>query len=220
MVAHSIEWLHTTLNKNIKVVKAFTGIKELPFILTACRMKPVEYMQNKGKENNAFYDYWFDEFGNTLKITNGKIQKLFITYNDLRLNKELRDISTDLYYGLSLDRVVKMSKQVMIWYGKDEDKFDEKCYLLTFLGLDDHLRSYLHWYGEWQQVSPLWLGVVNLRRMGKTKKIADEPLNQKDCPFPCVGAGGWLSFMPLSEDLLDALKKDCEELWEILKDEN
>ena len=216
MVAHSIEWLHGTLNKNIKVAKAFTGIKELPFILTACRMKPVKYMLDH-RQNIPFYDYWFDEFGNSLKISNGKKRKLFITYNDLRLQASLNNISTDLYYGLSLDRVVKMSKQVMLWMGKDEDKFGQKCYLLSFLGLDDHLRSYLHWDGEWKQISSLWLGVINLRRMGQAnKKIADEPLNEKDCPFPCVGAEGWLSFLPLSEDMLDALKQH-EKLMEIFE---
>src|SRR5271166_4318481 len=139
MRSPSLERLHAKLSRQIKLVESYTELAGMEFIIKACRLKPYDYVF-KGRDSKLIlHRWWFDEFGNSLMID----KKVKIIYNDLLLDRKLI-ISTDLYYGLSLDRVAKMSKLVHLVGGKDEDLYQD-CYLLTFLGIDDHLRSYLYW---------------------------------------------------------------------------
>ena len=116
-------------------------------------------------------------------------------------------VSTDLYYGLSLDRIVKMSKFVHIVSGTDDDLYD-KCLLMSFLGIDNHLRSYLYLHGEWQQVSPLLLGKEQLfiiyDNLGKSAKTFQL---KENLPIPCTNGETCLSLLPLDDDFLQMIDR-------------
>src|SRR5579864_1336203 len=161
MRSPSIEWLHAKLDRRIRLASSYTDVPELEFIIRACRLKPYDYIFEEKGTKISLHKWWFDEFGNSLDIIKSK--KIRIVYNDLRLDRK-SVICTDLYAGLSLDRVAKMSRLAYIIVGKDEDEYQDCC-LLTFLGLDEHLRTYLYWQGEWQQVSPLLLGMKDLKNL-------------------------------------------------------
>lgn len=216
MKVPSLDRLYIKLDKCIRLVEAHTEIKNLSFIIKACRLKPHNYVF--GKRNNAtiLYDRWFDEYGNFFTINNKK--KIKIIYNDLRLNKQDL-ICTDLYYGLSLPQIAKISKVAHLIAGRDEDLYQE-CYLLSFLGIDDYLRSYLYYYGEWQQVSPLMMGIKNLKIVAKHRGIRKfkQIIKKENLIVGCVGSTSWISSVPVSDGFLEMFKNKHELLVSIFKD--
>jgi hypothetical protein len=215
MRSPSIEWLHAKLDKRIRLASSYTDMPELEFIIKACRLKPYDYIFEEKNNNITLHKWWFDEFGNSLDIIKSK--KIRIVYNDLRLDKK-SVICTDLYAGLSLDRVAKMSRLVYAIVGKDEDEYQDCC-LLTFLGLDEHLRTYLYWQGDWQQVSPLLLGMKDLKNLANRLDVKHYQMteNKEITAIPCISSQTWLSYLPPSPAFLSELNKQSEMLAGILK---
>lgn len=215
MRSPSIEWLHAKLDKHIRLAASYTDMPELEFIIKTCRLKPYDYIFSDRSEKIVLYKWWFDEFGNSLELINSK--NIQLTHNDLRLDRK-RLVTTDLYYGLSLDRIVKMSKLVHFVSGKDEDVYQDCC-IANFLGIDDHLRSYLYWYGEWQQVSPLLTGMKSLKTIANHVDVKHyhQLGNKENSAIPCVSAAAWLSYLPASSAFVSDLNKQSEMLATLLK---
>lgn len=215
MKSPSLDTLYANLNKHILLAQAYSEIPELFFIIKACRLKPHDYVFGKRSDKLLLHKWWFDEFGNSFHITKNK--KLKLIYNDLLLDRD-KIICTDLYFGLSLDRVVKMSKLVHLCVGKDEDLYED-AFFLTFLGLDNYLRSYMYLHQEWQQVSPLLLGFNNLKVIARNVDIKyfKQLQNEKDIPIACVSSQQWLSFLPLGASLLNILDKQYDKLLPIFQ---
>jgi hypothetical protein len=208
MKSPSLDALYTQIDRCILLTQSYTEVSELFFVIKACRLKPYDYIFEDKTNKLVLYRWWFDEFGNSLHIN--KQKRVKITYNDLALDRE-RIICTDLYHGLSMNKVAKMSKLVHVCTGKDEDFFQD-CYMLSFLGIDNYLRTYMYLYGEWQQVSPLLLGLKNLRTIGKNAdiKLFVELTKKENSPIPCISGRQWLSFMPASSDFINMMEKQYE----------
>lgn len=215
MRSPSIEWLHAKQDKQIRLVASYTDMPELEFIIKSCRLKPYDYIFSDRSEKIVLYKWWFDEFGNSLELINSK--KIQITCGDLRLDRK-RLVSTDLYYGLSMDRIVKMSKLVHLIHGKDEDLYEDCC-SMTFLGIDDHLRSYLYWFGEWQQISPLIIGMKSLKTIASHVDVKHyhELGNKENSAIPCASGTAWLSYLPAHPAFVSDLNKQSEMLATLLK---
>ncbi len=214
MRSPSIEWLHGKLSRQIKLAQSYTEIPELAFIIEACRLKPYDYLFDEKSDKITLYRWWFDEFGNSLTI---KGKKIIITANDLRLDKK-KIVCTDLYYGLSIDRAIKMSKLIHLVAGKDEDLYQD-CYLLSLLGIDNHLRTYLYWYGEWQQISPLLIGMKNLKLIASHLDIKYylSVVNKENSSLPCASSRAWLSCLPISPAFVSEVNKQSEAMANLLK---
>jgi hypothetical protein len=101
---------------------------------------------------------------------------------------------------------------------------------MTFLGEDGHLRSYLYWYGEWKQVSPLIMGWDKLLELAKecvsvayfrSLGFANGDSIVDQSAFPCINGSAWLSFIPISEDFIAVLRKQsCDKVADILVEAN
>lgn len=208
MKSPSLDVLYTQLNRSILLVQSYTEISELFFIIKSCRLKPHSYVFGDKTNKLVLHEWWFDEYGNSFKVT--KQKRIKITYNDLSLDHD-KIICTDLYHGLSVDKIAKISKLVYVCSGKDEDLYQD-CYLVSFLGIDNYLRAYMYLYGEWQQVSPLLLGLKNLQLIAKNADIRyfREFTKKENSPIPCISGQQWLSFMPASEDFITLMEKQCE----------
>ncbi len=104
-----------------------------------------------------------------------------------------------------------MSKLVYLSFGKDED-LQEDCCLITFLGIDNYLRSYLYMYDDWKQVSPLMLGFVNLKNIVKNsnEKLFKIIQKKENAELPCNKIKTWLSYMPASSNFIELIKKECD----------
>jgi hypothetical protein len=210
----NLDALYLQINKHILLAQAYVEITELFFIIKGCRLKPHDYIF-KGNKKLVLHRHWIDEYGNSFKITKNK--KIEIQYNDLSLDRE-NLICTDLYYGLSLDRIVKISKSVYICLGFDEDTREECCFL-TFLGIDNYLRSYMYLCGEWSIVSPLFLGFKQLCLMARHNDLKNfrHFNNSKTLPIPCLSNESYLSSLPLNTKLCSLLNKKSNLLLSILK---
>ena len=191
-----LQHYYAKYSKSVLLAEGFTEFKGLSFIIKACRLKAINHFFEKRDNNNLKLD-WFDEFGNTLHIRKTKKIKIFYGNTDININKI---ISTDFYYGLSLAKVVKMSNLAFIMTGVDDD-FHEDFFLITLLGMDSYLRSYLYMYGDLQQVSPLIIGMQNLQMIYNNqnirlfKRVRGEPF------VPCQKHKSWLTSLPVHNGL-------------------
>lgn len=203
MKSPSLESFYYKINRSVLLTQSYTEIENLAFIIKACRLKPKTLFFNNEKYSLKLYQEWFDEFGNILKII--KTKKIDIIYNDLSIidNK----IATDLYYGLSVDKIVKISKLMHLIIGKDEAS--DKVFIITFLGIDNYLRSYLFMDNEWTVVSPLILGINRLRNIIKRSdiKFFHELKYKKDNMIPCQVATEWISYIPVANNLIEIIKE-------------
>lgn len=214
MKSPSIERFHAKIDKQIRLAESYTELEGLGFIIRICRLKPYDHVFSERETKTSLHRWWFDEFGNSLII---KSKNVSILYNDLRLpRKEI--VGTDLYYGLTMDSVAQMSELVHLMAGKDEDSHRD-CFLLSFLGLDKHLRSYLFLYEEWQQVSPLMMGIKNLEALANSTSIKHyrQLENKENTALPCKSSEVWLSYLPASVDFLTLISKRYETILPILE---
>lgn len=209
MKSPSIERLYAQLNKHVLLVQSYTELNEMAFILKFCRLKPHSFIFKKRDTKLILHRLWIDEFGNSLRIVKNK--GIRITYNDLALDKA-RIICTDLYYGLSIDKIAKMSKLMFLSSMKEEETYQTQ-FFITFLGLDNYLRSYVNLDGEWLQVSPLCLGMSALKNIARNidLKHFKELISKKNAPLPCASARTWLSFMPPGREFIQLITKEYEQ---------
>lgn len=214
MRSPSIEWFHAKIDRQIRLAGSYTEIPELEFVIKSCRLKPHDYIFKERDTSLILHKWWFDEFGNSLSID--KHKRVKIIHNDLRLDKK-RIVGTDLYQGLSLDKVAKMSRLVHVVSGKDEDLYQD-CAIINFLGIDEHLRSYLYWYGEWQTVSPLVMGMNSLKTIANHQDIKyfHKLGNKENSAIPCISGQAWISCLPASPTFLSEISKQSEMLANIL----
>lgn len=208
MKSPSLDNLYARLDRQIALVESYSEIPSLAFIIKSCRLKPLDYFERRSNRL-ILYRNWFDEFGNSLQLIKKKVE---IRARDVSLDNKYIPC-TDLYYGLSIDRIAKMSKLVHLLAGKDTDTHQD-CYLISFLGLDNYLRSYMYLYDSWQIVSPLHLGMKNLRQIAKLRdnKYFTELQKIDNSVMPCVGARAWLSFLPASYNFRELIAKEHESL--------
>ena len=206
MRVYNTDYLHCKLSKQIKLAESYTEIKGLDFVIKSCRLKPYDYLFLKKSPNIVLYKWWIDEFGNSFIIDDDK--KIKIIFNDLRLNRK-KITCTDLYNGLSINKISKISKLVYVYSGKEEDLNTEFA-IIGFLGIDNYLRCFTNLYGQWLHISPLYLGLNNLLELSNNLDIKyfininnnDNYLNT------CEDGKAWISCMPVNEDFISIIDKE------------
>lgn len=215
MKIYNLSTIYSKINKQISLVEAYTDLPGFANIIKACRLKPCDYVFGSKNSNIILQNWWFDEYSNSLKLVNKKIK---ITYNDLKLNKS-NIINTDLYSGLSIDNVIKISKLIYICAGIDEE-FYQPCYHITFLGIDNYLRSYLYMYGSLNKIAPLTLGIPNLKLLNDHKDIKyfSNFSNKKINPIPCLQPETWISCLPVHNNFMQEIKIKHNIIYNLLKE--
>lgn len=208
----NIDRLYERIGKSVSLIGGYTEINELPFIIKSCRLKPYEFCQNP-TNSTVLYREWIDEFGNCLKISDNK--KIKIVYNDLSIDPE-HIVCSDLYYGFTLDKVIKISKLGYFFFGKEDD-----CdfAFFTFLGIDNYLRSFVYLYDEIKQVSSLYLGMDNLKIIYSHLDIKYFlKIKNKKMAIPCQAGEAWLSCLPMSEEFNKILNQQPQTIVKYLKE--
>ncbi len=195
---------YSRLEKQIKLFEAHMEVKEFSFIAKSCKLKPYDVIYKKANFGLKLHKHWVDEYGNSIII--GRNGKLKIEYNTLLIDKN-KIVNTDLYYNISIEKIVKISKLAYIFCGK-EDVEEGICIYLCFLGLDDCLRCYAYMHQEWRQVSPLWIGLFNLKMLAKNldiKYYLNFKSNNLNLPPYCLSGMGWITYLPMSEAIVKEL---------------
>lgn len=201
---YSIDTLHYKLRRHILLVKSFTEKPYMEWLIRSCRLKPYDFIFNERNKTLKLFNLWFDEFGNTLEILKNKNIK--IIFNNLKINKQ-KVICTDLYYNLSLEKIKKISKLLMIIKAKDIDLHKE-CYMACFLGIDNYLRCYIYENDMWTKISPLSIGINNLKLLYQHLDIKYYvSVKNKKIFMPCQAHTTWISSLPASQDFLSTLDR-------------
>ncbi len=208
MKSLSLEAFYLKIKKHILLLQGYTEIEYLESLIKSCRLKPF----NKATKDVSIHDKWVDEFGNSFNLVNGK--KFKIIYNDLSISS--KGIITDIYYGLDIVNVAKISKLAYICYGKDEEY--NEMYFIAFMGIDNYLRCFLNLGGDWEKVSPLLLGTKHLQNIIKNSDIRffKKFPNKEKTPFPCVSGEAWLTSLPVSTIFVKTVSKEHDVLLELL----
>ncbi len=190
------------MKKQIQLVKGYTELDYLPFLISTCRLKPAEVFNQKyPKLVLKVYKKWADEFGNYLYIDEYK--SLNIVKNSIN-KKDF--FSSDLYGGLNYKSVEKISDKVFIGYGEDPDIGEVVYYSL--LGKDKYLRSFIYANGKWSKFSSLLLGLKFFKEyMEETEYLQFKEVNwETDKIFPLQNYRQWISYLPLPDELWEENK--------------
>lgn len=212
MKSISIENLYNKIHRKILLVESYTEQKDLGFLMKMSRVKPF------GDLSLSLEKKWFDEHGNTLNIVKNK--RLKIIEGDLSIDKSAL-VCTDLYDGLPIHKVAKISKLVYVLTGKDED-LGEDHLIIAFLGIDNYLRVYYIYNEQMAMCSPLNLGMKVLRSIVENRDIKYylQLNNNEPVLFPCNGQKSWISFYPPPNKFLESVSKENELFSQLLNINN
>jgi hypothetical protein len=196
----SYEQLLKQIQKNINLVCAYLQDNNFDFIIKSCRLKPISIFEKKFNNNLKLDNVWFDEFGNTIHITNNTAT---IVYKDKGLKDKI--ISSDMLIGRNIKEISKSSNIIYIFYS---DNFS--C--VSFLGNDSYLRTFLYENNKWIPTSSLILGLNTLRLINRNLHInnfAQINLQQDNNILlkSCTESIEWLSCWPAQENFLSELKQ-------------
>ena len=201
MKTPSLDRFYLKINRSIKLVESYLEDKNLSFIITSCRLKPIGLLNNKYCKLQL-HNIWIDEYRNSLRIDKKKIN---IIYNDLSIDCD-NAVCTDLYDGLSLDNILKISKLACIIQEKNEN---DNTTLICCLGVDNYLRTFITINNEYKKCSSLIIGMKNLKLISQNKDIKyfislDKKINKA---FSCNSVRGWITYLPASKDFVTLLSK-------------
>jgi hypothetical protein len=192
----NLEHFYVEIKKLILTAKGYTELDHLPFLIKMCRLKPFALLFGDKSRRIALHRHWIDEFGNSVLIS--KKKKLEIHLNDLRIDRNNLS-SSDLYGNLSLHKLASMSKLAFLLIG------DEYC-LISFLGIDDYLRTSIFIDGTWNVCSPLYLGLRVLRAMATAEVETFKEWKVKETIlYPCGSDRAFLTSLPMPEALMREL---------------
>lgn len=210
----SLDKFYAHIDSHIELVSSYTENSAYRFVITSCRLKPYTFIFDKFRSRLVLHRHWIDEFGNSLLIGTDKRAK--ITTNDLTIDRD-KLISTDLFAGLPIDKVAKISKTLFFIAGKDEDNYKD-CFIFAFLGLDGYLRCFYYAYEKWGSLPPLLLGLEVLETLASNQVIRDikEVKLKKNTIFPCIKRTAVISSWPPSKNFVSILEAQNSALTSIL----
>lgn len=181
------------IKPELNLVSSYLEDPDIKNIIVKCRLKPYKYNSNFNRKL-ILRRHWIDEFGNSLIIED---KKLKIIENDLSIDKNLIKY-TDLYFGLNIEKISKISKVLYLSTGKDED-FNQDCCVLTFLGVDNYLRTFVLYNGKLEIKSALCLGIDNLKKIihNCDVKMHVRLPTKNGAIYPCNSWKEWMVHLPI-----------------------
>ncbi len=198
-IINSASDFYYKIYRQLNLIESYSEIKNIDKIIRMCRLKPLDYQKAVKIDNLFFYRTWFDELGSSVCFNETK--GFLIKLNDLNINHN-KMTCTDLYYGLDLYQIKKISKLALFTIGKDEDLNQDFC-IISYLGIDNFLRTYLYMYHEWNPISSLILGLDNLQEIAdfNLKEYEIRELNNK-ISCPCINQKTWLTCLPMRDNVI------------------
>jgi hypothetical protein len=189
----NIERFYVEIERLILTAKGYTELDHFPFLIKMCRLKPYQLLFGDKSWKISLHRHWIDEFGNSLLINRKK--KLEIRLHDLRIDRnEL--VSSDLYGELAINKLASMSKLAFFLIG-------EEYGIISFLGIDNYLRTSIFINGNWKVCSSLYLGLRVLRAMAVNEELPSfkEWKVKETIIYPCGIHRAFLTSLPVPEEL-------------------
>ena len=191
----SLEEFYLKIQKHINLATDYSGYEHLSFIIKSCRLKPVTLLE-KGLtpefRSTKLFKEWIDEFNCQYEIIKDKRIKL----HPFQLNN-LKKINTDLYYGLNIKSISKISKLALFIDYQDPDL--GLVTVITFYGIDNYFRTFMIHDDKIEKISTLLLGIRTLNLLAEKINIGYfEEISIRDVPmFPDLKSQkAYLTFWP------------------------
>lgn len=199
----------------LDVTAGYLEDRRIPFVLQACRLRPLLSISERLPSTPRLERLWVDEFGNVLRI--GKNKRIKISYNDLGINRD-RIQCTDLFANVSLQDLYAISKLLYVCKGKSEITHKD-VYILTFLGKDNYFRTRIY-DGTWDKnISTLYLGIYVLKMIVENVNIKYflelSPKGQLPV-YPLVDVRHWMTFLPAHTKFGDVVKSESELMYKTI----
>lgn len=190
-----VEEYYERIKPEVNLVASFLEDKQIVDIILKCRLKPYKY-NTQFNRKLILRKIWVDEFGNALIIDGKKVK---VVENYLEIDPaEVKH--SDLYFGLPINKIYKISKKMHLSTGIDED-FGEECLVLTFWGIDDCFRTFCLYNGKLDRYSPLSLGLKNLRKILNNAdiQIFNNISSKESVIYPCSVWEEWMVNLPINQ---------------------
>jgi hypothetical protein len=217
MRARNLDSIYVGIEKCINLVEGYTEIEGIGALIKMCRLKPYKMakINKKNLTGIKLHRWWIDEDGNSLRLE-GKQPK--IVFNDLAINRE-RLNCTDLYAGLPIHKVYRMSQSMLLLVGKEKGSHQDVC-AIALRGIDDYLRTFVLLDGRWSKFPSLYLGlplllqIANGDDLGAWKEVK---VRAKEMAIvPCLSQQAWLTSLPVVDELKQKLNTLSVDVMEIL----
>lgn len=210
----NLDHYYLEIEDKLNAVSAYAENKNVSTILKICRFKPYP-IKPKTSLHKLVYKHWVDDYGNSIEIKN---KRIIIKTNDLKINKD-DIISTDLYKGLDISKLLKISKLIYIFRGREVD-FKTDHFILSFMGLDNYLRSYSFLYDEWHPIPSIYLGVNVLNTIIDNSDIQTfKSFKMKNTIiFDCENQQSIIGKIPFHKFFMEEIKKEYEQIEKLLQE--
>lgn len=192
--------LYDKIDKSIKVLSANIRDPNMISLIKACRYKPLQFLK-ENKTNILLYNDWIDESNHVISFN--KRKKSFSQFKDYYYLGVDKNITTDIYYGLDIYKIHKISTRAYCVTGFSEIDDSLNIYI-CFLGMDNFLRAFWYFDNEWLPAPTNWMNpktILSLLGFGKI-----------DIKCRVMQAEGKFPFTPYMETLLSVqhFKEDLE----------
>lgn len=162
-------------------------------MLNFCNLEP-DIIKYKYK----FVPNWSDHFGYTVSFENKKDPKILFTRIDKNLN-------TDLYSGLNLNQILKITDKICIVKGNDS-VLNKNITIYVCLCVDNKIRSFIDYNDKIEKISPLIIGYKNLYEFIKNKNtIHWITSTNNEIEINLENVRIYYSIYPIPKDLNDIL---------------
>jgi hypothetical protein len=199
---YSLQEYYDTFNKFILLAQSYSQIPELSFIIKSCRFKSSININTLTRF--VVHKKWIDEYSNSINIFKKRIT---VDFNNISIDRKYL-LDSDLYSGLKLEKVIKISTLCFMALGKDDD-LDKNCCLLSFYGIDNFFRTFLLLQDRWQKVSPILMGISNLKKIHNNLNIKTYvEIKNKENILPCEQIKSWLCYLPASRDFIKTVEDE------------
>lgn len=193
----TIEEYYLRFNSELNIISGYLDDNTIRDILIKCRMKPYGLRARDGVRK-ILRRHWIDEFGNSLYLDKKTIR---IVPNDLSI-LERNIIHTDLYEGLTIDKILKISKMAYFFLGSEDNNYIK---IISLLGIDNYIRTYIKHEEKWERISSILLGVDVVRVIVDNESIGSwKKINTGDNRIiPCTNIEEWLVCTPIPTQFWD-----------------
>lgn len=201
---YTVEQFYLAIKPEINLLSGYLEDKEIANVIIQCRLKP--YLYNGMFNRTALLRrQWVDEFGNSLYIEKKRYK---IIINDLSIDKS-KVRCTDLYEGLPISDLVKISTLAHLSVCREEDDYQ----IISLKGIDNYLRTFVIMDKVVYRVSSLLLGIKNIKKIIKNEdiKLWKQFKKEGDMIFPCSKIDSWLVSLPIRSQFWDESKLDKQQ---------
>ena len=145
--------MYNKLEKCVQLFSIKNNCPDFSKIVYSCKLLPSNIKKQIIPKNATMYNEWYDEYNSSIYYCS----KLKVKQNNITVPTH----SSDLYRNLPIEKMAKLSVAFYLCITQEEELKNE-FFIVSLLGLDNHIRSYMYYDNSWINISTLSIGVNNI----------------------------------------------------------